>query len=94
MTAGQPPPPGVSWLPGARVAAPLAQPELVASAPVALPEWLPSFLSDGPPPAKKACAAPFPLGDALTPVPGRLVDKILQGEFVDFFELLPDNVEL
>ena len=78
----------------ARVATLLAQPALVASAPVGFPEWLPSFLSDGPPPGKKARAAPFPLGEALTPVPGRLVDKILEGEFVDFSELLPDNVEL
>ena len=93
-TAGQPPLPGVAWPPGASVAAPLAQPALVASAPVAFLEWLPSFWSDGPPPAKKARAAPFPLGEALTPVPGRLVDKILEGEFVDFSELLPDNVEL
>ena len=69
-TAGQPPPPGVSGPPGLSVAAPLAQPALVASAPAALPEWFPSFWSDGPPPVKKARAIPFAFGEALTPVPG------------------------
>ena len=93
-TAGQPPPPGVSLPPSASVAAPLAQPTFVASAPAALLEWFPLFWSDGPRPAKKARAAAFSLGEALTPVPGRLVDKIFDGEFVNFSELLPDNVEL
>ena len=46
------------------------------------------------PPAKKARSLPFFMGEALPPVPGKSVDKIRAGEFIDFSELLPDNIEL
>ena len=36
---------------------------------------------------------PFIVGEALPVVPGRLVKKILRGEFVDMTELLKDNIE-
>ena len=38
-------------------------------------------------------AIPFVLSEALPVVPGKLVKKILRGEFVDMAELLKDNVE-
>ena len=38
--------------------------------------------------------APFTLGEGLPPVPGKLVQKIQRGEFVDMAELLRDNMEL
>ena len=38
--------------------------------------------------------APFMLGEGLPPVPGRLVQKIQRGDYVDMAELLRDNMEL
>lgn len=38
--------------------------------------------------------APFIVGEALPVVPGKLVKKILKGEFVDMAELLTDNLEV
>ena len=35
----------------------------------------------------------FMLSDGLAPVPGKLVAKIVHGEFVDMAELLHDNIE-
>ena len=46
------------------------------------------------PAAKEARSAPFVIGEALPLVPGRAVDKILAGEYIDFSEFLPDNMEL
>ena len=39
-------------------------------------------------------AVPLVLSSALPPVPARAVDKIRSGLFIDFKELLPDNVAL
>lgn len=38
--------------------------------------------------------APFIIGEALPVVPGKLVRKIVRGEFVDMAELLKDNLEM
>ena len=34
------------------------------------------------------------LASALPPIPGKVVEKILKGQFIDFKELLMDNVAL
>ena len=46
------------------------------------------------PPPKKRAVPVFVQGLGIPPVPGRLVEKILDGQFVDMAELLPDNIEL
>ena len=46
------------------------------------------------PPPKKRAVPVFVHGLGIPPVPGRLVEKILEGQFVDMAELLPDNIEL
>ena len=46
------------------------------------------------PPPKKRAVPVFVHGLGIPPVPGRLVEKILDGQFVDMAELLPDNIEL
>ena len=38
--------------------------------------------------------APFTLGKGLPPVPGKLVQKIQRGDYVDMAELLRDNMEV
>ena len=38
--------------------------------------------------------APFMLGEGLPPVPGKLVQKIQRGDYVDMAELLRDNMEV
>ena len=38
--------------------------------------------------------APFTLGEGLPPVPGKLVQKIQRGDYVDMAELLRDDMEL
>ena len=45
-------------------------------------------------PASVGRAVPLVLSSALPPVPARAVDKIRSGLFIDFKELLPDNVAL
>ena len=45
-------------------------------------------------PALVGRAVPLVLSSALPPVPARAVDKIRSGLFIDFKELLPDNVAL
>ena len=45
-------------------------------------------------PAPVGIAVPLVLSSALPPVPARAVDKIRSGLFIDFKELLPDNVAL
>ena len=49
---------------------------------------------DTAPPPKKPAVPVFVHGLGIPPVPGRLVEKILDGQFVDMAELLPDNIEL
>ena len=46
------------------------------------------------PPAKKSAADHFFHGVGISPIPGRLVQRIVDGAFVDMAELLPDNLEL
>ena len=46
------------------------------------------------PPAKKRETDHFFHGVGISPVPGRLVQRIVDGAFVDMAELLPDNLEL
>ena len=100
----QPPPPGVS---GAGVGLSTAGPQPglgagheapgggTASTQWTLPAWTPPpGWWDMAPAAKKARSAPFFMGEALPLVPGRAVDKILAGDYIDFSELLPDNMEL
>lgn len=41
-----------------------------------------------------ATSPPFTLGEGLPPVPGKLIQKIQRGEYVDMAELLRDNMEL
>ena len=43
--------------------------------------------------SKKDDPVPFTLGEGLSPVPSKLVIKILKGDFVDMTELLRDNIE-
>ena len=38
--------------------------------------------------------APLVLASALLPIPGRAVEKISKGQFIDFKELLSDKVAL
>ena len=45
-------------------------------------------------PAPVGRAVPLVLSSALPPVPARAVDKIQSGLFIDFKELLPNNVAL
>ena len=42
----------------------------------------------------KGAAQQFSMGDGLPPVPAKVVDKILSGQFVDMTELLRDNMEV
>ena len=42
----------------------------------------------------KAATQQFSMGDGLPPVPARVVEKILSGQFVDIAELLRDNLEV
>ena len=42
---------------------------------------------------EEATAQPFVLSDGLAPVPAKLVERILRGDFVDMAELLRDNLE-
>ena len=46
------------------------------------------------PSAKHATNKPFILSEGLPPVPFKLTEKILRGEFVDMAELLRDNLEV
>ena len=39
-------------------------------------------------------SSPLVLASALPPIPGKVVEKILKGQFIDFKELLMDNVAL
>ena len=54
------------------------------------PAWLAELLGVTPAPA----TAPLVLASALPPIPGRAVEKISKGHFIDFKELLNDNVAL
>ena len=42
----------------------------------------------------KAATQQFSMGDGLPPVPAKVVEKILSGQFVDMAELLRDNLEV
>ena len=54
------------------------------------PAWLAELLDVTPAPT----TAPLVLASALPPIPGREVEKISKGQFIDFKELLNDNVAL
>ena len=54
------------------------------------PAWLAELLGVAPAPA----TAPLVLASALPPIPGRAVEKISKGQFIDFKELLNDNIAL
>ena len=54
------------------------------------PAWLAELLGVAPNPS----TPPLVLASALPPVPGKAVEKILKGQFIDFKELLMDNVAL
>ena len=54
------------------------------------PAWLAELLGVTPAPA----TAPLVLASALPPKPGRAVEKISKGQFIDFKELLNDNIAL
>ena len=53
------------------------------------PSWLQDLLCPS-----SSTAAPLSLAAALPPIPAKVVEKIAKGQFVDFKELLPDNVAL
>lgn len=46
------------------------------------------------PKEKESAGQPLNIGEGLSPVPAKLVAKILRGEFVDMAELLRDNIEM
>ena len=61
-----------------------------SSLPDPSPAWLAELLCVTPTPA----TAPLVLASALPPIPGRAVKKISKAQFIDFKELLNDNVAL
>ena len=61
-----------------------------SSLPDPSPAWLAELQGVTPTPA----TAPLVLASALPPIPGRAVEKIFKGQFIDFKELLNDNVAL
>ena len=61
-----------------------------SSLPDPSPAWLAKLLGVALAPA----TAPLVLASALPPIPGRAVEKISKGQFVDFKELLNDNIAL
>ena len=54
------------------------------------PAWLAELLGVAPTPY----TPPLVLASVLPPIPGKAVEKILKGQFIDFKELLMDNVAL
>ena len=54
------------------------------------PAWLAELLGVAPTPS----TPPLVLTSALPPIPGKAVEKILKGQFIDFKELLMDSVAL
>ena len=54
------------------------------------PAWLAELLGVAP----TLSTPPLVLASALPPIPGKAVEKILKGQFMDFKELLMDNVAL
>ena len=79
--------PGILPSSGALGAAPGSGPT-TAPLPDHSPAWLAELLGVAPVPS----TPPLVLASALPPIPGKAVEKILKGQFIDFKEHLMDNV--